>query len=202
MMNKTAIAAAMALTLGTGVASAAPWAGNFTMYSPAGFQFAPDTTVTGQELSTLESTTLFFGYTWVAKGLQTYASNFTVDTIEGGIYTNVVVGAGQVGGSLLFDWGAADTSTACGQASCNIDVIQVWDVVANVDGTTSYVSTAVTDSNGTNAVPGLAMIDGPFQGYNANFNMTTSAVPVPAAVWLFGSGLLGLVGVARRKKSA
>ena len=28
------------------------------------------------------------------------------------------------------------------------------------------------------------------------------AVPVPAAVWLFGSGLLGLVGMARRKKTA
>ena len=28
-----------------------------------------------------------------------------------------------------------------------------------------------------------------------------NAVPVPAAVWLFGSGLLGLVGVARRRKS-
>ena len=28
-----------------------------------------------------------------------------------------------------------------------------------------------------------------------------SAVPIPAAVWLFGSGLLGLVGVARRKKA-
>ena len=26
-------------------------------------------------------------------------------------------------------------------------------------------------------------------------------VPVPAAVWLFGSGLLGLVGIARRKKT-
>jgi hypothetical protein len=29
-----------------------------------------------------------------------------------------------------------------------------------------------------------------------------AAVPVPAAVWLFGSGLLGLIGVARRKKTA
>ncbi|MCK5092950.1 MAG: VPLPA-CTERM sorting domain-containing protein, partial [Gammaproteobacteria bacterium] len=27
-----------------------------------------------------------------------------------------------------------------------------------------------------------------------------SVVPVPAAVWLFGSGLIGLVGFARRKK--
>ncbi len=29
----------------------------------------------------------------------------------------------------------------------------------------------------------------------------STVVPVPAAVWLFGSGLLGLVGVARRKAS-
>jgi len=29
-----------------------------------------------------------------------------------------------------------------------------------------------------------------------------SAVPVPAAAWLFASGLLGLVGIARRKKKA
>lgn len=30
---------------------------------------------------------------------------------------------------------------------------------------------------------------------------SVSAVPVPAAAWLMGSGLLGLVGVARRKKA-
>ena len=30
-------------------------------------------------------------------------------------------------------------------------------------------------------------------------SLDISAVPVPAAIWLFGSGLLGLVGVARRK---
>ena len=29
-----------------------------------------------------------------------------------------------------------------------------------------------------------------------------SGVPVPAAVWLFGSGLLGLIGIARRRKAA
>jgi len=31
-------------------------------------------------------------------------------------------------------------------------------------------------------------------------NVNVSAVPVPAAVWLFGSALLGLTGLARRKK--
>ena len=29
-----------------------------------------------------------------------------------------------------------------------------------------------------------------------------STVPVPAAVWLFGSGLIGLIGIAKRKKTA
>jgi hypothetical protein len=33
-------------------------------------------------------------------------------------------------------------------------------------------------------------------GYN-----TVAVVPVPAAVWLFGSGLVGLAGIARRKRA-
>jgi len=33
----------------------------------------------------------------------------------------------------------------------------------------------------------------------ASINGTVSAIPVPAAVWLFGSGLLGLIGVATKK---
>jgi len=34
-----------------------------------------------------------------------------------------------------------------------------------------------------------------------SYTLNVGAVPVPAAVWLFGSGLLGLVGMARRKKA-
>jgi hypothetical protein len=43
-----------------------------------------------------------------------------------------------------------------------------------------------------------------FDAYIDNVSIVTdvAAVPVPAAVWLFGSGLLGLIGVARRKKAA
>ena len=42
---------------------------------------------------------------------------------------------------------------------------------------------------------------GPTAGFLPLFNGTgsLSEVPVPAAAWLFGTGLLGLVGVARRK---
>jgi hypothetical protein len=33
-------------------------------------------------------------------------------------------------------------------------------------------------------------------------SLTVSAVPIPAAVWLFGSGVIGLIGLARRKMRA
>jgi hypothetical protein len=47
-----------------------------------------------------------------------------------------------------------------------------------------------------------------FEVWNVGFTFTGeldngggNEIPVPAAVWLFGSGLVGLVGVARRRKS-
>ena len=39
---------------------------------------------------------------------------------------------------------------------------------------------------------------GTINGQNHAYLMTPT-VPVPTAAWLFGSGLLGLIGIARRK---
>jgi hypothetical protein len=74
------------------------------------------------------------------------------------------------------------------------------------------------DSSGPSAVLGLADFQtGGFASgwFNSGSGSTSwageertwatftpaAAVPVPAAVWLFGSGLLGLIGIARRKNS-
>jgi hypothetical protein len=57
---------------------------------------------------------------------------------------------------------------------------------------------ASVDGNG-DGVMGVPMAaNGTFGGFNANFS-AYAPVPIPAAVWLFGSGLLGLIGFTRRK---
>lgn len=41
---------------------------------------------------------------------------------------------------------------------------------------------------------------GPFNGVTGYWHLEGTMVPVPAAIWLLASGLLGLVGLARRKR--
>lgn len=61
-------------------------------------------------------------------------------------------------------------------------------------------------------IAGSPLTGGPFPGFNISLDIgsgnsltltsvNSSVVPVPAAVWLFASGLIGLTGLARRKKS-
>jgi len=65
----------------------------------------------------------------------------------------------------------------------------------------NLVGSGVASGNGYDATG----ITWSFSGNSpTNYSMTITstgipAVPVPAAVWLFGSGLLGLIGVARRR---
>ena len=204
-MKKTAIALALSLgALGAaGTAQAGAASGEFCMFDSTGAAVSDfswgtvcDEAVVGSIGAgtwNVSSTNTFFGANWTTHSGTTFGpGTYSFDTIEGGVYTGVVVGAGQVGGHILFNWGAV----------ADIDVINVWDIGTDINGMTTYTSTDVTATNpvGPDGILGLSMIDGAFAGFNANFNLT--AVPVPAAVWLFGSGLLGLVGVARRRKAA
>jgi hypothetical protein len=63
----------------------------------------------------------------------------------------------------------------------------------------SYDSMSLWGANGT-ADPLTGMFDTNTTSLGVDLVVTFAAVPVPPAVWLFGSGLLGLVGVARRRK--
>ncbi len=77
--------------------------------------------------------------------------------------------------SMVFDAGLLACCTGAIQAPNSFD------------GSTMSLWGANFDSNGENPTLGL------------DLRIALTAVPVPAAVWLFGGGLLGLVAVARRK---
>lgn len=65
-------------------------------------------------------------------------------------------------------------------------------------------SLATVDGNGDGVMGVPTANGGPISGYNFSFNasLAPTVIPVPAAVWLFGSGLLGLLGIARRRVSS
>jgi len=87
-----------------------------------------------------------------------------------------------------------------------------WNVSWNGNASIPVVATAPTTivcDTTTCSDSSNYTIDGAFHVAGAGFTTTPyylhleghiSAIPVPAAVWLFGSGLLGLAGVARRRK--
>jgi hypothetical protein len=168
-----------------------------------------------------ESDFLFFGFPWSAHHIRVFGpGSYSFDTtcsvteVESGIaicgggvgdYLDLIVGTDQVGTHILWDWNVEE----------NIDIAVLWDTNDVFDSTAPHniyqgpagtppaldtVFDLVSVDGDGDGIPGLLMIDGSFIDFSANFSL--QAVPIPPALWLFGSGLLGLVGMARRKKAA
>ena len=73
-----------------------------------------------------------------------------------------------------------------------------WSKTSAVNMTLENVLEATTSGSG----PSKAFIEKKFAGVGITVGLVPPAsVPVPAAMWLFGSGLLGLMGVARRERA-
>ena len=94
----------------------------------------------------------------------------------------------------LIDGGSAmslfASSLSCGGVGCSLSLAPVS------DGPLPHAAGVGTDIG---ILLDFALSAGDTVTFNTRFEVTP--VPVPAAVWLFGSGLLGLVGVARRRKA-
>jgi hypothetical protein len=166
----------------------------------------------------LGSDTPFFGIQWTlhhvrvfGPGSYSFDSSCSVAQIEGGMAAcgggpalDLTVGDGQLGAHALFDWNQTE----------NIDMAFLWDVngvftSAGDNGTLFQGAGGPTPAPDTiyslvsrdvdaDGIAGAAMVDGEFIGFSPNFNLRQ--VPLPAVVWLFASGLVGLAGVARRDR--
>ena len=75
------------------------------------------------------------------------------------------------------------------------DILLCTNVVDLYDWTDRQVASNTVNEFGSGTVSGV--ISNEF--YNAQTTYNISPVPLPAAAWLFGSALLGLIGYSRRK---
>lgn len=170
-VDKTLLATAVILALGAPAAIAAPTAltATFDMWDPTGARAGTqDTAVTGNfdivaRTATLSSTQPFFGLLWTAYDATLYGpGTYTVSTNDAGCSypacasgspLTFTVPAGHVAAHMKFAWGTTG----------GIDVVNIW----NTAGTSIDVE--------GDGVAGLDMVDGPFVGFSANFNINPSA---------------------------
>jgi hypothetical protein len=137
----------------------------------------------------------------------------------------ITLGSPQNPGEIDLDWqfssidGRHATNTALGVPSVNADGSvdmsgwsMTWvspgphDLGNGAPAIITCTSGTFTCANGeeftldyTAVIPSGALVDVRYQLHLEG--VVISAVPIPAAVWLFGSGLIGLISIARRKKS-
>jgi len=121
--------------------------------------------------------------------LENFENQYQTDVTIGGSLNGLTTASEITSSTALAPNSIQKYTTVAG------DVLQTLGTAYNLyaftgNGTTGTLQSYIqgTATLGTN---GLLTITG-----------NTSAVPLPAAVWLLGSGLMGLVGVSRRRKAA
>jgi hypothetical protein len=144
------------------------------------------------------------------------SSNFGMETFAFNYDTSLTVGAGNIANINPSTWAISQDQNAgggfgkfefqlSGTGSTRTETLTFS--ISGVAGDTlqSYaIGSTLNPSSGEYFSAHIAGFDTTSGVTSAKFAGSTPvpAVPVPAAVWLFGSGLLGLVTVARRHNSA
>jgi hypothetical protein len=90
-------------------------------------------------------------------------------------------------GGLLQEWSA--------NTDIDLGLIAGWENDTDVTVTAENILSATTLNNAEQA-----FIEKKFLGIGLIVNPDTPTVPIPAAAWLFGSGLLAIAGLARRQR--
>jgi hypothetical protein len=147
----------------------------------------------------------------VFSAANTTVVNFDLVRVDGGAFTLGSIDLAELFNNGDFAFSAAarsvavtGTTVAGGTVSATLDIDLVSDGIGGVDDFqtfsfgTQWVSLLTVNFRASR--PGPA--SNGFGTYINFDNIVASAhTPIPPAVWLFGSGLLGLVGMARRKKA-
>ena len=76
----------------------------------------------------------------------------------------------------------------------------VFNVISTLTGDTVLSLSPDVPANPFTSLAGQDVTADFFPGGVINSNVLINPVPLPAAAWLFGSAILGLVGAARRKQ--
>jgi len=107
-------------------------------------------------------------------------------------------------GNILFDLGTGVDVSIFDTTDPNVDpLFSLTDFFTYEDGASLELAVlAETNVKISDALGEVYRMSFDLDETTGALTTSVAAVPVPAAVWLFGSGLIGLFGVARRRKAA